>query len=115
VLAGELLGAVVVDRDGERVGRVDDVRVVQDGPVVEGFGAALRLSDLVVGPGGIAVRLGYVRRGVRGPALVRVLARLLERRGRMVAWDQVARVAPGHVELAVPRSELRSIVEVEAR
>jgi sporulation protein YlmC with PRC-barrel domain len=115
VLASELLGAQVLDRDGEPVGRVDDVRVVQDGPLVEGFGNGLRVSDLVVGPGGIAVRLGYVRHGVRGPALVRALARLLERRGWLVPWDQVGAIEPGRVELTVPRSELRSILDLEAR
>ena len=115
MLASELLGARVLDRDGDVVGRVDDVRVVQDGPLVEGFGHGLRVSDLVVGPGGIAVRLGYVRHGVRGPALVRALARALERRGWLVPWDQVADVEPGRVVLTVPRSELRSIAALEAR
>ena len=67
---GELLHSTVVDADGKRLGSIDDVRLVQDGPYLEGFGAALRVDGLVVGRGGLAVRLGYHRHGVRGPALL---------------------------------------------
>ena len=89
MLASELLRARVVDADGVDLGHVDDIRVVQDGPLIDGFGAALRISDLVVGPGGLAVRLGYVRHGVRGPALVRGWAARSERRCLLVPWGDV--------------------------
>jgi sporulation protein YlmC with PRC-barrel domain len=36
----DLLGAEVVDRSGQHAGRVHDVRLVQDGPLVGGFGPA---------------------------------------------------------------------------
>ena len=45
----DLLGAEVVDRCGQRAGRVHDVHLVQDGPLVGGFGAGLRLGRLIVG------------------------------------------------------------------
>jgi hypothetical protein len=45
----DLLGAEVVGRCGQRAGRVHDVRLAQDGPLVGGFGAGLRLDRLIVG------------------------------------------------------------------
>jgi len=45
----ELLGCVVVDERGRLVGRVHDVRLVQDGPPIGQFGASLRLLGLLVG------------------------------------------------------------------
>ena len=63
----DVMGRRVADADGARVGKVADVRLVQDGPFVEGFGNTLRVDALVVGRGGVASRLGYVRGGVRGP------------------------------------------------
>ena len=57
----DLLGAEVVARCGQPAGRVHDVRLVQDGPVVDGFGAALRLDGLLVGGRAVGARLGYER------------------------------------------------------
>jgi sporulation protein YlmC with PRC-barrel domain len=99
MLASELLGLDVVDVDGRDLGRVDDVRVVRDGPYVEGFGNAMRVADLVVGPGGVAVRLGYVRHGVRGPALIRWWAKRAERRCLLVPWERVATIGDGRIQL----------------
>lgn len=90
MLVSELLGRAVVDVEGHPLGHIDDLRLVQDGPYVEGFGLALRVADLVVGPGGLAVRLGYVRHGVRGPAAIRAWAARVERRCRLVPWEAVA-------------------------
>jgi hypothetical protein len=106
VLLSDLLRLPVIDADGESLGRIDDVRLVQDGPFVEGFGAALRVADLIVGPGGLGVRLGYVRHGVRGPAPIRALASRLERRTIVVAWEHVDAWRPGddHVTLKVSRA-----------
>jgi hypothetical protein len=89
MLVSELLRSKVVDVDGKPVGDVDDVRLVQDGPLIEGFGAALRVDALIVGAGGVAVRLGYHRHQVAGPALLKRIFGALERRARVVRWDQV--------------------------
>jgi hypothetical protein len=89
-LLSELLRSDVLDVDGTSIGPVDDVRLVQDGPYVEGFGAALRIEGLVVGSGGLAVRLGFHRHGMRGPALLKAIFGALEARARFVAWDHVA-------------------------
>jgi hypothetical protein len=88
----EVLGATVVDPEGAKIGLVADVHLVQDGPLIEGFGNALRVDALVVGRGGGALRLGYVRGGVRGPWPLRALAALLEGRARVVQWSDVERV-----------------------
>jgi len=109
VLASELLGTRVLDVDDVELGKIDDLRLVQDGPLIDGFGAALRVSDLVVGPGGIAVRLGYVRHGVRGPALLRWWARRSERRCLLVPWSAVAHHDLDVVRLSVRREELDDI------
>jgi hypothetical protein len=106
VLVSEVLGTRVLDADGVELGHVDDLRLLQDGPLVEGFGAALQVRDLVVGPGGVAVRLGYVRHGVRGPALIRWWASRLERRCLLVPWDDVETCEADEIRLRRRRAEL---------
>ena len=100
----ELLRCRVEHGDGQALGRVCDVRVVQDGPLRNGVQSALRVDALVVGRGGLAERLGYLRHGVRGPWLLRVLMQRLEQRAFVVDavdvadWDDdahVLRLRPG--------------------
>jgi sporulation protein YlmC with PRC-barrel domain len=86
----DLLRSDVFDADNRRIGQVDDVELVQDGPVLEGFGNAFRVQSLVVGNGGFAVRLGYGRHDIRGPWLLRKLASLMERNVQTVPWSRVA-------------------------
>ena len=105
----ELLGRDVVDAEGTSLGEVHDVRLVQDGPVLEGFGAALRVDALVVGEGGLGVRLGVARAGLRGPApLVRFLHRR-EHRAWEVPWDAVEATEADPLRLRVPASSLRHL------
>ena len=85
----DVMGRRVADADGARVGKVADVRLLQDGPFVEGFGNTLRVDALVVGRGGVASRLGYVRGGVRGPWLLKVVAAALEGRAFLVPWTDL--------------------------
>jgi hypothetical protein len=87
---GELVGRTVLSADGRTVGVVSDVRLVQDGPILANGAAALRVDALVVGRRGLAVRLGYVRGGVRGPWLLRSVSRAIEGRARFVRWADVA-------------------------
>jgi len=102
----DLLHSTVVDRDGHEVGSVEDVRLVQDGPLIEGFGAALRVEGLLIGGGTLSVRLGYHRKRVRGPVLLRALFTALERRAHYAAWEQVASHGEGTVQLRCPVSDL---------
>jgi hypothetical protein len=85
----DLLRCEVVDEDGDRLGRVSDVRLVQDGPIRAGVQAELRVDALVVGRAGLAERLGYVKNRVRGPWLLRAPFTALERRARIVPAEEV--------------------------
>src|SRR5215207_5668426 len=89
MLLSDLLRALVHDADGRDIGSVDDVLLVQDGPYVEGFGNGLRVDGVVVGRAGLGVRLGYHRKPVNGPWLLRRMFTAIERRARYVPWDIV--------------------------
>jgi hypothetical protein len=89
VRLSDLLRCTVHDQDGHELGRVTDVRIVQDGPIVAGLQAAFRVDALVVGRGGLADRLGYVRARVRGPWLLRALFTRLEQQAQIVAAQDV--------------------------
>jgi hypothetical protein len=110
---GELLDSTVIDAAGRDLGAVLDVRLVQDGPLLEGFGAALRLDGLIVGTGSFAVRLGYHRHGVQGPALLKAVFGALERRARYVPWAEVVSCEGGEVVLRCEAGHLRPITDVE--
>jgi hypothetical protein len=85
----DLFGAYVLDSDGTRIGRVRDVRIVQDGPYVEGFGAALRVDGILTGRGTAAVVLGFDRAKVKGPWPLVPIFRRFERRARYYAWRDI--------------------------
>lgn len=106
MLLSELIAAIVVDVEGRGVGTVGDVRLVQDGPYLDPFGAAFRVEGLVAGRQGLATRLGYHRGNVIGPSLLAKVFRAIERRARYVPWDAVDRVEDGVVHLSVRSSTL---------
>jgi hypothetical protein len=93
----DLLHSRVRDADGTDLGKVADVLLVQDGPYVEGFGHALRVEGLVVGRAGLGVRLGYHRKPVEGPWMLRTMFSALERRARYVAWRDVSSWGDGEL------------------
>jgi hypothetical protein len=86
---GDLLGSPVRDADGNPIGHVQDVRLVQDEPYVEGFGHGLRVEGILTGRGSLAVRLGFDRAGMAGPWPLTTIFRRLERRARYYRWEQV--------------------------
>jgi hypothetical protein len=102
----ELLHSVVVDSDGVELGSVDDIRLVQDGPLLLPFGAALRVEGLVVGHSAVGTRLGFGRTNVTGPWLLLKLFGALERRARYAPWELVETFDEGVVRLRAPRSQL---------
>lgn len=85
----DVIGCEVVDRDGQHVGHVSDVRAVQDGRII-GPQAAFRADALLVGRGGFAERLGFVRGRVRGPWILQQLFERLESRAVFIAVTDVA-------------------------
>jgi sporulation protein YlmC with PRC-barrel domain len=88
----DLLDAEVRDAAGRRLGRVHDVRLVQDGPPVGGFGAALRVEGFLVGPTAIGVRLGFERDRLAGPWALKAVFRAMHRGLHVVGWRQVAAI-----------------------
>jgi hypothetical protein len=82
----ELVGIAVVTTDGEQLGRVHDVLLVQDGPVGAQGTAALRLHALAVGKRSFGTQLGYAEGTVEGPW---VLRKLLARPPVLVPWDAI--------------------------
>ena len=102
----ELLGTAVVDSSGTPVGRVIDVRLVKDGPPIGTFGAALRISGLVISPRRRGSYLGYERSGVRGPWVVAAIVRRLHRGTVYAEWSQIAERGADLITLATTKSEL---------
>ncbi len=107
----EILDCTVFDTAGAKVGGVNDVRLVQDGPYIEGFGNGLRVEGIVAGPGKVAERLGFHRGGVEGPWMLRVIFRSLEKRGRYIPWQHVAKIEDRVIRLNVAARELGAFVE----
>jgi hypothetical protein len=105
----DLLHSRVIDADGTDIGSVDDVRMVQDGPMLLPFGAAFRVEGLMVGHRSVGTRLGYVRGGLRGPWLLRIIFTALERRARYVDWEDVVEWDGTTVRVAKRRTELKSL------
>ncbi|MFI9592291.1 hypothetical protein [Nonomuraea sp. NPDC052265] len=84
-------GRTVTDAAGEVVGRVADVRLRQDGPLLMGVQNAFRISDLIVVPRRTGKLFGYERGpGGRAPWLVETLIRHRLKGSKLVAWDQLA-------------------------
>ena len=88
MLLSELFATEVRTTTGESLGRVRDVRLVQDGPL-DGYTAKLRVDTLVVAPSGRGLRLGYHHGGLRSPWLIRTAVRLLNRRVHTIDWSSV--------------------------
>lgn len=108
----DLLHRTVVDVDGAEVGSVDDVGLVQDGPPVANFDAALRVEGLVVGAGAFGLRLGYHRAGVRGPWLLKTVFTRLERRARYVPWDDVVTMEGSVVRIGTSADQLPRVTDI---
>jgi hypothetical protein len=71
----DLLASEVRRADGTLVGRVREVRIVQDGPIIGGLQAGFRVDALLVGKRSLGVRLGYHAGHIRGPWLLNTLFR----------------------------------------
>ena len=91
----DLIGSVVVDADGDQVGDVGDVWLVQDGPPV--------VTDILAGPGALARRLG----GRLGAWIASVHARLHPGSGdpATISFGVVSSIGD-HVTLIVAREDL---------
>jgi hypothetical protein len=102
----ELLHRRVHDADGRDLGTVEDVLVVQDGPLHGGYDAVYRVEGIVVGKGTLGIRLGFERAQVKGPWPLKILFHWLERRARYVEWGQIASLEGDGVRLTVSAQDL---------
>ena len=94
MLLSDLLGVQVVTADGDELGRVHDVVLVQDGPVGANGRAGLRLHALAVGSRSLGSQLGYSQGTVTGPWLLR---RLFHRPPRLVPWPAIVQRDDEHI------------------
>jgi hypothetical protein len=94
MLLSELLGSRVVTAEGNDLGRVHDLVLVQDGPMGANGRAGLRLHALAVGRRSFGARLGYAQGSVRGPWILR---KLLQQPPRLVPWSSVVRRDDEHI------------------
>jgi sporulation protein YlmC with PRC-barrel domain len=103
---GSLIGRRVVDASGAAVGQVADVRLTQDGPMLNEVQHAFGVAGFIVAPRHTGRLFGYERgAGDKGPALVRSIIRLLHQGSRHVTWEQVDTLA-AEIRLTVPASDL---------
>jgi hypothetical protein len=102
----DLLDSEVVDRSSRTIGRVHDVRLVQDGPPVGGVGASFRIEGLVVGTRKFGARLGFARANVRGPWILNLLFQRLHADERLLPWTAVRAVTEGRVLMTVGADDL---------
>jgi hypothetical protein len=103
MLLSELLGSRVETTDGDDLGRVHDVVLVQDGPMGANGRAGLRLHALAVGTRSFGAQLGYAQGTVRGPWLLRAL---LHRSPRLVPWSSVVDRDEGRIVVDVARDDV---------
>lgn len=102
--ASDLFGRAVLDRNGDHVGEVHDVRL-SVGPGEIGTATRLPVRSLVVGSAAVGTRLGYVHGDVRGPWIIRWVIRLVSRRTREVSWGDVSALSDP-LRLDVGRDDL---------
>jgi hypothetical protein len=100
----DLLDLQVVTRQGQDVGYVADVRLVQDGPLVGPYAAALRLDGFIVVNRRHSRLLGYDRRV--GPSYVRALVRYVTGDPRYVTWPQIQSIDDGVVTITPEMGQL---------
>ena len=87
----DLLASEVRRSDGTRVGRVREVRVIQDGPLAQGIQASFRVDALLIGRGSLGVRLGYHAGHIRGPWLLNLLFGRSRHHVREISVDDIDR------------------------
>ena len=102
----DFLGSHVIDADGRKVGYITDVRLVQDGPILGEFGAAFRVHGIVVGRSTIGAHMGFERRNVRGPWMLKRFFALIQGTPRYVGWGDIASIEEETVRIALRSDDL---------
>jgi hypothetical protein len=102
---GDLLGRQIISLNGERLGVAHDARIYRDGPYLPGFGPALRLHALIIGPPSLASRLGLDRPDTTGPWPLHQWGQRALRHARLLLSEDI-RLERDHIVSARPFEEL---------
>jgi hypothetical protein len=103
----DVLGSEVIDSTGRKIAVVTDVRLVQDGPILGELGAAFRVHGLVMGRVSMGAHMGFERRNVRGPWLLKRFFALIQGTPHYAEWELIRSIEPDRVRLRVRGEELR--------
>ena len=106
----ELLGHRVIDADGDELGGVADVRLVQDGPLLVSMQRALRVDGLIVVEKRATRLFGYERHV--GPELLRRLVHARLGGVWYLPWSEVDEITAGTVTTTSRRGVLRPLEEM---
>jgi hypothetical protein len=110
----DLIGHAAVDETGRSLGRVHDVRMRRDGPVLQPSGQpTFRVLGVIVGTGALGRRLGYTESEVNGPWLLKVILQAWARRSRYVEWSRIAGTVGGRVVVRGDASDLPQVPSKE--
>lgn len=103
----DLLGRRVLDADGDVIGGVADVRLVQDGPMLVSMQRALRVDGLIVVENRATRLFGYERHV--GPELLRRLMHWRLGEVWYLPWEDVAEIADDTVTITRGRAGLHRL------
>jgi len=84
-----MFGRQVRDADGRAIGRVHEVRLRRIEASTPLTGPDFKIEALIVGSGGLALRLGFTSTPARTPWPFGARARAALREARVVPWDSV--------------------------
>ena len=108
----DLLGRDVVDANGDVIGHVADVRLVQDGPRQPSMQAALRIDGLIIVEKRTTRLLGYERHV--GPALIRWLVHRHLGEVWYAPWAEVDQLTNGQIEIRTGRPDLQQLEDLQS-
>jgi sporulation protein YlmC with PRC-barrel domain len=101
----DLLDSEVIDETGKMLGRVHEVRAIQNGPLQGAFGAALTIEGLIVGRGSLGTRLGFDRTDVNAPAAVRWIFEGIKGNRFFVPWNKIVAIHEDGIRVAGTQDE----------
>ena len=103
-----MFGRRVRDTDGRPIGRVHEVQLRRMEASEPSTAPAFKIEALIVGAGGLALRLGFTSTPARAPWPFGARARAAVREARVVPWESVRQSGEElHTTLAL--SELETV------
>jgi sporulation protein YlmC with PRC-barrel domain len=96
MILSDLLANVVLDAEGQKLGKVIDARFVLEGNENP---SRARLLGLIVSPRSSASFLGYERTGMTKPVILNSLLTWMHRGSFLVRWDDIEMISETTVML----------------